>query len=178
MVGRGSSLHPTISEEARRLNAELHEQDDDWGRTNTCVANLALHVFQRFQCHDMLDYGCGKGEMMGMGPGPSRTHLYDPAVPRYSGKPKPADMVLCSAVLEHVEFYSLSPVMDAIKELAKRVVLFTITTVPASKTLSDGRNAHVTCHPIEWWLPGLVGRWTPQAMENCGPWFWYIGTTK
>jgi hypothetical protein len=47
------------------------------------------------------------------------------------------------------------------------------------KTLPDGRNAHLTQQPLEWWLPKLMSRWDTQtvqvAHENG---FYFIGYSK
>ena len=167
-----------ITPEYKALNAELHAKDNEWGRTHLFMANLALQVFHAYNCHDLLDYGCGKGNMLGMGPGPSRTYLYDPCVPGLDRRPKPADMVMCTAVLEHVEPECLNGVLDDLEALTKRIVVLSITTVPSSKYLADGRNAHLVIQPIEWWLPQLISRWTPKAMENMGECFWFIGKKR
>lgn len=159
-----------ITPEYQRLNTELHAKDDDWGRTHQFTVDMVERLVQRYDCETILDYGCGKGILPGA--------RYDPAIPAYAAPPEPADLVVCSAVLEHVEFMSLYPVLNDLERLTKRAVFITITTVPSSKTLGDGRNAHVSVYPVGWWITGLAQRWTLKAVENMGSWFWFMGKKK
>ena len=36
------------------------------------------------------------------------------------------------------------------------------------KVLPDGRNAHLTQEPIEWWLPKLTDRFDIQTLQKVG----------
>ena len=102
-----------------------------------------------------LDYGCGKGVIL--------NHLkekyantswegYDPAVLEYNIIMKDKyDLVFSNDVLEHIEQEFLSNVLNHIDTLAQNFVWLRIDTEPARKTLSDGRNAHLSLHPKEWW---------------------------
>jgi hypothetical protein len=45
------------------------------------------------------------------------------------------------------------------------IAFITIHTGPAMKTLPDGRNAHLTQQPMEWWLPKLWSRWDIQTVQ-------------
>ena len=91
---------------------------------------------------------------------------YDPAVPEYSKPPAPADLVVCTDVLEHVEPEMLDGVLDDLKRLTLHYFYGEIAIVPAKKTLADGRNAHLTVHPIGWWLPKLCERFDIWRMEQ------------
>jgi hypothetical protein len=48
------------------------------------------------------------------------------------------------------------------------VAFITIHTGPAMKHLPDGRNAHLTQEPIEWWLPKLTDRFDIQTLQKVG----------
>ena len=108
----------------------------------------------------LLDYGCGKGTLK-----PALAPLmpgleifeYDPAIPGKGGKPKPADVVTCLDVMEHIEPEFVDAVIANIRALTKRLLVASVTTRPAKKILADGRNAHLIVQPKEWWL-GQFGK--------------------
>jgi len=58
--------------------------------------------------------------------------------------------------MEHVEAAHVWDVLRDIKELTKRAVFFQIATGPASKVLPDGRNAHITQEPSNYWLGTIM----------------------
>jgi hypothetical protein len=74
-------------------------------------------------------------------------------------------MVTCIDVLEHIEPDCLDNVLDDLERLAEVLVFLTIHTGPAAKVLSDGRNAHLTQQPIEWWLPKIWNRFDLHTVQ-------------
>ena len=112
----------------------------------------------------VLDYGCGKG-----GLGLALSHLlmtgYDPAVAGHEGTPEPADLVICTDVLEHIEPECLEEVLDDLRRCALKGVFLTIATRPAKKFLADGRNAHLIQEPMTWWLPKIWSRWDLRLVQ-------------
>lgn len=82
---------------------------------------------------------------------------YDPAFPEY-GDPRPAELVCCIDVLEHIEPEYLDAVMEGLHKITYKLGFFSIATAPAKKILSDGRNAHLIQKPAAWWLPVLSKR--------------------
>ena len=165
-----------ISPEYRDLNQELHERDPDWGNDPPHL-KLLIGIIRRYGIKSVLDYGCGKGAMAGVLKG-IPLQLYDPAIPEFSSPPEPADLVWCQSVLEHVEFMSLYPLLNELERLTKRVAVFFVSTVPSSKTLADGRNAHLVVKPIEWWIVGLSQRWHMRLAEDLGRNFLFIGKKR
>lgn len=106
---------------------------------------------------DILDYGCGKSTLQQQLP--FKIQQYDPAVPKYSTLPDPADIVVCTDVLEHIEPDNLGNVLLHIHSLAKKAAFLVIATRPAKKILEDGRNAHLIVKDMVWWL---------GALKECG----------
>jgi len=102
-----------------------------------------------------LDYGCGKAVIL--------EHLklkytntvwegYDPAVLEYCTVDRDHyDLVFSNDVLEHIEQEYVTNVLSHINDLAKKFIWLRIDTHPARKTLSDGRNAHLSLYPKDWW---------------------------
>lgn len=75
-------------------------------------------------------------------------------------------MVACIDVLEHIEPDCLDNVLDHLCALTEGILFCSIDTGPAVKVLSDGRNAHLTQQPIEWWLPKIWERWDIQTVQR------------
>lgn len=140
-----------ISDEYRRLNEELHRESVEYGSgSGQKYAGFILEAMRRTGSSTVLDYGCGKGTLRkALGPMVSN---YDPAVPEWSESPSQADLVVCTDVLEHVEPEHLDDVLGDIRRLARKAAFLVISCRKATKTLPDGRNAHLTVEKPSWWL--------------------------
>lgn len=141
-----------ISDSYRALNKELHDRKVNYGtsgRNYVSVVQGLIDVHGR----DILDYGCGARTL--------QTALgfdirnYDPALPEFSERPEPADIVACTDVLEHIEPECLDEVLTDLRRCTKKVAFMTIATGPAKKFLADGRNAHLIQADAPWWLQKL-----------------------
>jgi len=142
-----------ITEEYRQLNTKLHENPKYGSRRREALYARIKEMMDQTGSVTLLDYGCGKGEMARHLP----AHSYDPCVPEFSVRPTGTfDMVACCDVLEHIEPDLLTNVLIDIRNLAGRAVYLVISTRPASKTLADGRNAHLIVKPLEWWTEVLT----------------------
>ena len=102
----------------------------------------------------VLDYGCGNGHLKPLLAGYD-VREYDPCIDGKDGKPEPADYVVCSDVLEHIEPDLLDNVLGHINSLTRKRALLIISTRPAGKTLADGRNAHLIIEDLAWWKERL-----------------------
>lgn len=139
-----------ISEEYAALNQNLHTQRPTYGASGKRWTIKVLEMGYT----DVLDYGCGKSTLAKSLPFPIKE--YDPAVPGKMDPPEPADFVVCTDVLEHIEPEYLDSVLDDLKRLTLKKALLVVATRPANKTLEDGRNAHLIIQPLAWWL-GKIG---------------------
>jgi hypothetical protein len=83
--------------------------------------------------------------------------------------PRPADLVICTDVLEHIEPDKIDFVLDDLKRCVKKLGYFTIHTGPAAKTLPDGRNTHLLQHDEKWWSEKLVKFFTVGKIFQSGP---------
>lgn len=165
-----------ISNEYREQNAEIHRDSATWGITPDGVIEDLKQLFVKFQPLTILDYGCGKGRV---GKVFFNVQSYDPAIPEFATTPVPADFVICTSMLEHVEPESLEHVLGELEALTKKVIFLRVSTYPASKVLSDGRNAHLIQEPFEWWLPKLLERWNLYlAQVHDGGAFTFVGTPR
>lgn len=145
----------------------MHYDRSRWpGRTTSAgatVGNIA-HAYnlkklvQKHNAKSLLDYGCGKGFQyhedelhlwLGIMP-----HCFDPFVDRYKEPVHPDmrfDGVFCIDVLEHVEEKEVLPLLVRLVKHAEKFLYVTACTRPAGAILPDGRNAHITLKPAEWW---------------------------
>jgi len=157
-----------ISETYRELNKQLHVSRPDYGVSSSKWTDTVLDMAQSYGARSILDYGCGKGRLK-EGIGHTITvNEYDPAIPGKDINPMPADIVVCTDVMEHIEPDLLDNVLDHIQRLANKAVFLTVATRPAKKTLPDGRNAHLIQKSLEWWLPKLWERFTIRAFNDYG----------
>ncbi len=137
-----------ISENYRQLNADLHKtrpifgsKSFKWGRHVLAVLGADPGI------ETILDYGAGKGTL-----GASlkdkiqdlklEWREYDPAIPGIDKLPEPADLVVCTDVIEHIEPEYIDNVLKHLRTLAKRKLLLTISFMSSGDILPDGSNAH------------------------------------
>jgi hypothetical protein len=144
-----------ITEGYLDLNKELHAHGR-YGRWGDMWLEEVTALIARFNPATVLDYGCGQGALArGLGP---LIAEYDPAVEGKDELPEPADLVICTDVLEHIEPECLDAVLDHLRAVTRAALFAVISTRPAVKTLSDGRNAHLIIQPWSWWERKLTLR--------------------
>lgn len=148
----------TITDEYRKLNKELHKTNDEYGTSGLRWVKEIFDLSERLKTKDILDYGCGKSTFAHNFP--FKIKQYDPAVERYSATPEPADIVVCTDVLEHIEPELLDNVLGDLARVTKIAGFFSIAHRPAVKFLSDGRNAHLIIESPEWWMEKLKEHFT------------------
>lgn len=105
----------------------------------------------------VIEYGCGKAfpwkdynlkKMWRL----EKVSFYDPGVEEYSiPLSSPSDLVICIDVMEHIDPECVDEVLDNIDKLSNKAIFFSISTRLATKKLPDGRNAHLTVQPSDWW---------------------------
>lgn len=79
--------------------------------------------------------------------------MYDPGIEGLQEYPDfPSEMVVCTDVLEHIPHQDIPWFLDELIKLTTKVLHVSIHLGPAVTVLPDGRNAHVTIKPREWWL--------------------------
>jgi uncharacterized Rossmann fold enzyme/2-polyprenyl-3-methyl-5-hydroxy-6-metoxy-1,4-benzoquinol methylase len=142
-----------ISEEYKKLNCKLHEDDLTYGVYGATHTQAIMKLAAGLKTTRILDYGCGKGYLAKSIPYP--IWEYDPAIPGKDEIPRDADLVVCTDVLEHIEPDRLLFVLNNLKQCTKKMGFFTIHTGASTKFLSDGRNAHLIQENQEWWTKKL-----------------------
>jgi hypothetical protein len=147
-----------ISDEYKKLGSLLHETDIEYGDGKPWLRHRVLETVKWSQSNSILDYGAGKCILAKSLPLLS-IKSYDPCVPGIDNKPEPADLLVSCCVLEHVEPECLDDVLDDMRRCSLKAALIIVTTVPSSKILNDGRNAHLIINSIDWWMPYIMKRW-------------------
>ena len=166
----------TITERYRALNRALHISRPDYGSRAHRWSNECRKWARHFQAKSFLDYGCGTASLSAVVPELQPWQNYDPAVDMWNYPPKPADLVVCLDVLEHIEPDCIDDVLDELRGLSIKACVMFVDTGSAVKKLPDGRNAHILQRPLGWWLAAMMKRWTLHTVLNQTPEFLFIGT--
>lgn len=145
-----------ISPEYLAQQKAMHTGPRGYGGKGSKWAADAERLYDRAAAASLLDYGCGEGSLArALRPRGIDPREYDPAIKGKDDLPDPADIVVCSDVLEHIEPDCIDAVLDHLRALTKIECLAVICLRPANKNLPDGRNAHILLRPIEWWRERL-----------------------
>ena len=143
-----------ISNEYLEQQKLLHASPRGYGGKGARWVSTVLAVSDAYQAMSILDYGCGQGSLsraIQLATG-TRCLEYDPAIEGKDSAPEPADLLVCTDVLEHIEPDRLDNVLRHIRSLARKAVFVVVSTRPANKHLSDGRNAHLIIQHDAWWI--------------------------
>jgi hypothetical protein len=163
-----------ISEDYRQQNKALHEDPSlHYGVAGKAYIPLLTNIYLEYGCKSILDYGSGKGKISKILPNlPIKN--YDPAIKEFSKMPRPADLVICLDVMEHIEPEYLDNVFKHLKVLIRKVGLISVSTRLARKILPDGRNAHLIVEEPEWWLPKFLEHFKLQEYVRSDDGFYVV----
>lgn len=151
-----------ITDSYRKLNSDLHA-GGNYGRHGDKWAAHVEQLVQQYDAATVLDYGCGQGSLArALGEIVSE---YDPAISEKASPPLPADLVVCTDVLEHIEPDCLEDVLDDLRALTRKACFVVIATRPAQKFLADGRNAHLIVEPTDFWHKQLTMRFRMVSID-------------
>lgn len=155
-----------ISGELRELNAELHRKNLAYGVGGGRHASVVTALAKKFNTNSVLDYGCGKSYLQKALPFP--IFEYDPAIPGKDESPRPADIVICGDVLEHVEPDKIDLVLGDLVRCVKKIGYFVIHLGAARKTYPDGRNTHLIQQDKVWWSQLMSKYFAVGKVFDCG----------
>tara|TARA_R110000751_G_scaffold111080_4_gene208982 strand:- start:2052 stop:2606 length:555 start_codon:yes stop_codon:yes gene_type:complete len=146
-----------ISDDYRKQLEQMHANKAQFGKNSSRWADPVWRLTAALETSDVLDYGCGKGELnLHL---PFSVKCYDPGIAKHSANPEPADIVVCTDVLEHIEPDNLDQVLTHLRSKTKRRLLLNVNVKEAVKHLPDGRNAHLIVEPPDWWIAKLDADW-------------------
>ena len=170
----------TISADYLAQQRELHK-NPKYGVASLGYAPIIKGLLDQTGIRSISDYGAGKCNLrkglQDLGTRDFEYLPYDPAFPEY-GPPKPAPLVCCIDVLEHIEESYLEAVFLDLKEITRNIGFFSVHTGPAKKTLPDGRNAHIIQKPSSWWLPRMCQHFEIGHLQRGQGGFWVIAEPK
>ena len=156
-----------ISATYAALNAQLHRENLAYGVGGGKWAETVKKLRAATNAQSVLDYCAGKGYLAKALDFP--IWQYDPAIPDIAASPRPADLVICTDVLEHVEPDLLRFVLHDLARCVRKVGFFVVHTGPANKTLPDGRNTHLIQKGELWWRKKLERVFTVGDIKKKGP---------
>jgi hypothetical protein len=170
----------TISDSYLAQQRELHK-NPDYGIASSDSASLVKQLIDQAGVRSISDYGAGKCNLKRglhqLGTTNFEYFPYDPAFPEY-GAPRPAELVCCIDVLEHIEEPFLEAVLLDLKEITRHLGFFSVHTGAAAKTLPDGRNAHLIQKPTSWWLPQLCQHFEIGHLQRGLGGFWIVAEPR
>lgn len=143
-----------VSNEYRAILHEIH-RTENWGIAARFwyFKDIVADV-QKLGLTELLDYGAGAGRFK---VGVKEKNLgfdvleYEPGIMAFATNNKPRDYLVCCDVLEHVEPELLENVLNDMARCMKVAGFITTDSNPATKTLPDGRNAHLIQEDHAWW---------------------------
>jgi uncharacterized protein YijF (DUF1287 family) len=166
--------------EILKMNKILHE-DKNFGTSGYRWVDSVKWICNRNQVNNILDYGAGKqtlADQLTQSGFVGNIYSYDPAVAELSSPPKPADLVVCTDVLEHIEINDINLILEHICNLTKRYIFIHVPKGPAGKFLPDGRNAHLIQKNLDWWLPLLMNYFDLISLNNLTHGISFYGAIK
>jgi hypothetical protein len=159
-----------------RSKLQAHHAQHSWGKAGASHAQTVLAFADLLGANSIIDYGCGRATLA-----PALSHVdrlqfqeFDPGVPGKEALPEPADLVVCTDVMEHVEESRVLAVLRHIRALSTRGAFFTIALGLSKHVFADGQNVHITIRPTGWWLEQLAaaGFHHRYGVLRKGLWVW------
>lgn len=162
LINAPERITPAYKELLKKMHAE-----QTFGVMGSKWAPIVERLAGQIVTTSILDYGAGPGQMAKALP-ELPIKEYDIAIEGKDADPDPADLVVCTDMLEHVEPQCVDAVLDHIRSLTARMALLAIYIGPAEKNLPDGRNAHLIQEPPSWWIEKINRRWAILKAECSG----------
>ena len=159
-----------LASPAYRAQLEAMHAKKGWGGDGKKHAAQTLAFARELDAGSILDYGCGRGALA---TALAESHLkiegFDVGIPAKRVMPKPADIVVCTDVIEHVEPKKLDNVLRHICLLSAKGAHLVIATRAANAVLPDGKNAHLIVKEADFWLQKVKELdWSVQRSEVRG----------
>jgi SAM-dependent methyltransferase len=162
-----------ISKRYAREQARMHAAAEAYGSRGYNWAYLVAGIALIERCNSILDYGCGKGTLAEtLRVGGLEAAEYDPAIAGKNARPLPAELVVCTDVLEHVEPFLLANVVSELMRVTQRLLFVAISTRPSGRLLSNGENAHLVIKGDKWWRQQFANRFAIRRVWNTGGHEW------
>ena len=131
-----------------------HKWPNKWnGKSSREWITTIDALILKYDCKTILDYGCGQAQYWPQQWIDMGIQGYDPCVERFAMEPKPADLVFCTDVLEHIPESATDMVLERINSLTGKIAFIEICFDAGGYTLPDGvNNVHPNVKSREWWF--------------------------
>lgn len=136
---------------ARKGGEGLHVMP--YGVSGWRWADSVMALVKKVEARDVLDYGAGRGTLSDVLRWRIPVRNYDPVT--FPEEPEPADIVVCTDVLEQIEPDSLDDVLAHIHSLARKAVLIVVPRHSECKANID----RMTTERDGWWIARLKKHW-------------------
>ena len=113
-----------ISKSYKKTLVKRHAESSVYGSDGFRYQEIVKKLVNSTKAQSVLDYGCGKGVLANKLDFP--IWEYDPAIKGKESTPRPADLVICTNVLECVEDKYLADVLGDLSRCVKKVGYFVI----------------------------------------------------
>ncbi|GEM_PF-1969343 len=123
-----------------------HAEDPTYGTAGHRWVEVVQGLSDDFATRDILDYGCGK-QTLAKALGWAITG-YDPAFEEVGETPGPAEIVVCTNVLEQVAAERLEATLEHISSLCGSMAFVVVSTARSSD--------HATVQTLAWWKERLA----------------------
>lgn len=153
----------------------IHKRGKRYARGG-CLQRYTLDladIIARIPTKTILDYGCGGGkqytedriqESWGY---TGEITLFDPGVPTINELPVGTfDGVICTGVLEHIPEDEIDMAINNLASYADKWAFIVVGIEPTRKLLPDGRQAHVTLQPPQWWEDKIKSAFAHEGMSR------------
>lgn len=164
-----------ITDSYRAANRLMHDVGFGKGgyqwAASACGLIMMTRAAKTFSIKSVLDYGCGQGTLHwvlidllhqhGL-VGQVTVEGYEPCSsnPLLVKPPEPADLVMCTDVLEHIEPDLLDNVLKHLVSLIQIYGFFSICLHKSGQVLPNGMNSHRIVESAGWWKNELLKRFT------------------
>jgi hypothetical protein len=163
-VDAAALCSPYYREQLEKMHART-----TWGTSSKRRGPEVAAMAAEFGCKSILDYGAGARMLAPqLRPLGFDVREYDPGIPEIAALPEPADLVVCTDVLEHVESDRVVSVLNHVESLARRAYYLVIALRPCEHKLPDGRGCHITLYPADVWagLTATLPSWNRKTWYN------------
>lgn len=144
-------LMNTISNYMLDQNEKFHDQREDYGSYGYRWKLGISALIKKHNIDSIIDFGAGKKTLEKSMGHEIPIQSYDPAFDGLTPNLTPADLLVCTHVLEHVEPEYLQSTLDYLSTLTNKVFLLVMDNGISGKILPDGTESNLIQKDMDWW---------------------------
>jgi len=144
-------LMTTISNYMQDQNEKFHIQKEDYGSFGHRWRLGISALIKKYNIKSIIDFGAGKKTLEKSIGHEISIQSYDPAFDSLNPNLIPADLLVCTHVLEHVEPEYLQSTLDYLSSLTNKAFLLVMDNGVSGKILPDGTESNLIQKDMNWW---------------------------